>query len=293
MEKKERMTKSARKLTGLSLSKERFRLHETNKSIDTASAFAVLKGSLAAYRIQGFLPNEDCKRIVENFWTSEKKAPRLGYGEDGVEGYFLGASHIEKTTHEYLEEAYSFKQAVKNLYHDTINPIAVFRETLVSGNENKINIRPARFNGLPAGDSKAVYWSSLGDFLLQPHDDLAQLRDPRQNGFEIQQAKRVMAVNFYADVPKNAGQLKIWNIEPDDISRAALDLTYSGFPYPPELLNEFESITIPVEAGDLCVINGNLIHAVIRGDQTASSKKRLLVTCFIAANENNELIWWT
>ena len=62
--------------------------------------------------------------------------------------------------------------------------------------------------------------------------------------------------------------------------------------YPAELLEEHSSLTLAVETGDLCVINGNLVHAVLRGNAT-SPKSRLLLTCFMGLNQNNELIWWT
>lgn len=287
------MTKSTKQITGTSLSKERFQVHETYKSVDVASVFEVLKGNLAAYRIRRFLPPDACCQIVKNFWASSKRVPRFGSGEDGVEGYFIGASHIEKTTCKYLEEVRASENAVKSLYAETINPASLFREALASGSGENINVRPAKLNNLSAGDSKAVFWNNLGEFLLDPHDDFAQLKAPIQKDFEIQQATRVMAVNFYAEVPVNSGQLKLWNIEPDDEARASLDLAYSGFPYPAELLGEFESTIIPVETGDLCVINGHLVHAVLRGNSTTLSKNRLLVTFFMAFNDNKELIWWT
>jgi hypothetical protein len=284
------MIESAIKITGQSYTSP-FRLYETDQSVDVDAVFEVLNGNLAAYRIRHFLSSEACQKIVDNFSRSEQKVPRLGYGADGVEGYFLGASHIEKTTQEYLKEVLSFEKAIQDLYIGTQNPIADFRNKLLR--KKGLVLHPATCEGVAAGDSKAVYWNSLGDFLLQPHDDLAQLSDPRQKGFEIQEVKRVMAVNFYATAQLGAGQLKVWNIEPDDASRAALNLTYSGFPYPPELLEDFESLVIPVSTGDLCVINGNLIHGVLRGDKTASPKERLLVTCFTGFNNQQELIWWT
>ena len=280
-------------ITGLIRPASEFRLQETLETIDVAQVFAVLNGHLAAYRIRKFLPPTACNKIVENFRSSPKSVPRYGEGEDGVEGYLLGASHIEKTTMEYLTEARDCEEAVQSLYQDTINPLDKFRQGLIGANSPYKSVRPAQHQSYYASNSKAVYWNSLGNFLLQPHDDFAQLRDPAQRGFEIQKANRVMAINFYAIVPPQAGQLKIWNIEPNDASRAALNLTYSGFPYPPELLDEFESLVIPVETGELCVINGNLIHAVLRGETAAASKDRLLITCFMTFNEDNELVWWT
>lgn len=226
---------------------------------------------------------------MENFWASADKVPRFGEGEDGVEAYLIGASHYGKPTLKYLEEARAFQSAVESLYAGTVNPISAFRETLASGNGETMSVRPASLNGLPAGDSKAVCWNNSGTLLLESHDDLAQVKDPIQADFEIQQACRVMAVNIYAAVPVSSGQLQIWNVDPDDQARADLGLSGVGFPYPAELLAEYPSTIIAVATGDLCVANGNLVHAVLRGN-AASPKNRLLLTCFMALNLSHELI---
>jgi hypothetical protein len=286
------MIKTNKRITGSSVAESAFRVHETSQSLDVAKVFDVLRGDLAAYHVIGFVPPDACRRIADNFWASTEKVPRAGDGDDGVEGYLIGASHYGKPTLQYLEEASGFENALKNVYAGTINPGLIFKDALRSRDGKPINVRPARLNGLSAGDSKAVHWTGSGHFLLEPHDDLAQLRGPEQRDFEIQQADRVLAVNIYAEVPSNSGQVQLWNIEPDDETRADLDLTYVGFPYPAELLTEYPSMIIPVETGDLCVFNGNLVHAVLRGN-TTSPKKRLLITFFMAFNHDHELIWWT
>jgi hypothetical protein len=269
-----------------------FRVHETDQSIDAAKVFEVLRGDLAAYRVRGFVPPDACRRISENFWSSTEKVPRPGDGDDGVEGYLIGASHYGKPTLQYLEEARRAEKSVNSLYAGTFNPGAAFKSALASVPGESVNVRAASLNGLAAGDCKAIHWTGSGKYLLEPHDDLAQLRGPEQRDFEIQQAVRVLAVNIYAEVPAQSGQVQIWNVEPDDETRADLDLTYVGYPYPPELLSEYPSIIIPVETGDLCVFNGNLVHGVLRGN-TMSPKKRLLITFFMTLKKDNDLIWWT
>jgi hypothetical protein len=274
----------------MSLRERAFRVQETTGSVDISSVLEVLQGNLAAYHVRRFVPFEVCRRIVTNFWDSSERAPRYGDGEDGVEAYLIGASHYGKPTVKYLQEALACKNGVASLYSGTTNPVATFRNMLAV--EGNMSVRAASLDGLPAGDSKAVYWNNFGTFLLEPHDDLAQTKDPIQADFEIQQTERVMAVNIYAAVPERSGQLKVWNVEPDDETRADLGLTGVGFPYPAELLDEFPSLTLAVETGDLCVVNGNLVHAVLRGNATTPGS-RLLLTCFMGLNFRNELIWWT
>src|ERR1041384_5081735 len=280
------MLKTAQRITGTSLPECAFRIHETNASIDITAVREVLSGNLAAYHVRGFVPSDVCHQIMANFWTSSHRVPRYGDGEDGVEAYLIGASHYGKPTLTYLQEALACKLGVDGLYIGAINPVAAFRDTLAASG---MKVRAATLDGLPAGDSKAVYWNNTGTFLLEPHDDLAQVKDPIQADFEIQQVSRVMAVNVYAAVPEKSGQLKVWNVEPDEETRAELGLSNEGFPYPAELLVDFPSLVIEVEAGDLCVVNGNLVHAVVRGNAT-SPKSRLLLTCFTGLNSNDELI---
>lgn len=283
-------TITTRRITGASLATEAFRVHETSGPVNVSSIVDVLRGNLAAYHVHGFVPLDACRRIAANFWASPGRVPRYGEGEDGVEAYLIGASHYGKPTMTYLQEVLACKNHVESLYAGVVNPVAAFRETVAV--DGGMTVRAASLNGLPAGDSKAVYWNNTGTFLLEPHDDLAQVKDPIQSDFEIQQVNRVMAVNIYAAVPEGAGQLRVWNVEPDNETLKELGLSGVGFPYPPELLEEFPSTTIAVETGDLCIINGNLVHAVVRGS-TSAPKNRLLLTCFMGVNFRNELIWWT
>src|SRR3569832_2203940 len=212
------MLKLGPRISGTSLAADAFRVHETTGTVDLGTVFEVLNGNLAAYLVRGFVPLDVCRRVETNFWASTERVPRYGEGQDGVEAYLIGASHYGKPTRMYLNEVLACKAAVESLYTGTINPVAAFRNALVS----RITVRAAGLEDLPAGDCKAVYWNNVGTFLLEPHDDLAQVKDPIQADFEIQQVDRVMAVNIYAAVPERSGQLQVWNVEPDDETRADL-----------------------------------------------------------------------
>ncbi|EHR62334.1 hypothetical protein [Saccharomonospora cyanea] len=277
-------------ITGEVLSADRFRLHETVGTLDIDRVLDVLHGDLAAYRVRNFLSAADCRTITRNFWDSPRRTPRYGEGADGVEAYLLGASHIEKSTADYLDEVAACADAVAELYDGATDPMSTLCARIGAAVGTG---RAAAHEGRTAGNSKAVCWNNDGgEYLLLPHDDLAQLSDPLQAGFEIQRIERVMAVNAYPYVPEGGtGQLKLWNVCPDDETRDRLGLTHSGFPYPPELLTEHESMIVPVATGDLCVINGNLVHAVL-GSGSATDRGRLLLTCF-TGTVGNEFLWWT
>ena len=127
-------------LTGSIMSEEQFRVHETRRLVDVPRVFEVLKGNLAAYRVTGFVQETDCHRIVENFWASEYRVSRYGVGEGGVEGHLIGASHIEKTTQEYLQQAAAFERGLDNLYGG-VSPVSTFRLLLASVND-AVRVRP-------------------------------------------------------------------------------------------------------------------------------------------------------
>ncbi|MBC3214349.1 hypothetical protein KGP17_17250 [Serratia sp. JSRIV001] len=276
-------------ITGERLFDSNFMVQGSVERLDLTWANQVLSGQLAAYRVRQFLSVEERTQIVKNFWCSKARTPRYGEGEGGIEGYFVGASHIEKTTQEYLDQVAFFKKPVDAIYEGSVDPLARVREGF---RKESMNVRAAIHDGRPAGDAKAVYWNNTGDYLLLPHDDLAQLSDPSQHGFEIQGVEHVMAMNFYADMPSEGGQLKVWNIAPDNDSRIKLGLEYSGFPYPVELLHEHAHLTIDLEAGDLVLLNGNLVHAVL-GGSGISARQRLLITCFMGQLPTGEVVWWT
>ncbi|MGH3670448.1 MAG: hypothetical protein ACRDSH_07410 [Pseudonocardiaceae bacterium] len=279
-------------VTGASLSPSQFVVAANDGEIDLERAFEVLQGRLAVHIVHNYIDATDCARIAGNFWLSTGRRPRYGDGADGVEGYLLGASHIEKSVTRYLDEVQECQLAVNLLYSGVMDPLQRLR-SLVATHPMVRCARPARHEGRNAADSKAVCWNGSGSYLLEPHDDVSQLSDPLQADFEIHGRERVTAVNLYPAIARGSGPIKLWNVMPDRLSVARLGLQYSGFPYPPESLEGYPSLVLDLRRGDLCLLNGNLVHAVMRGEAGTPPSSRLLITCFMSFSDQGELLWWT
>lgn len=275
-------------ISGISMAKLNFRVHQDQTVVDPHHVLDILLGRLSAYWIHGFMAASTCRQIVSNFWASAALMPR----SDGVEGHFVGAYHYGKSTMDYLNEVRAAEIPIAKLYSGTANPSTLFKSVVSSVISPALSVRPAQMNGYYAGDSRALCWTNTGHYLLEPHEDLAQLRNPLHSDFEIQRVRKVLAVTFYPEVPIDSGQIKIWNIQPDDRTRQQLGLQYTGFPYPTELLDSYDALSIPVKTGDACVFNGAQVHAVLRGNPRTSGR-RLLITFFMGLLGDNELVWWT
>lgn len=276
-------------ISGNSLSPSSFNLH-VDYQFNSSWFEQVLTGHLAAYQVKQYIPAATCEQIWQRFWDMDHVAPRYGDGNDGVEGYILGASHIECRSEDYILSSLKFAPLLKQLFADLDDPVATIRQHIAV---SQPSIRPAVWKQQPAGVVKAIAWNHIGEFLLEPHDDFAQTRDPLQQDFEIQQCQTVFAVNLYVRNPQSHGQLKIWNIQPDLASRRRLGVEHSGYPYPAAALQLYADITVPLEGGDLCIINGNLVHAVLCRHYANLTQERLLLTFFMGFNTAGELIVWT
>ena len=275
-------------ISGLSLLKDDFKLLSTEEYININFVKSIINGNSAVYKVSNFFKIDYCEVIKNNFLSSQHKVVRYGVGKDDIEAYILGSSHIEKYTSKYLNNSQETRQYVDELFNNIENPIQNFINKLI---ENNLKVRPAGHEGKYANLCKGVLWNNIGDFLLLPHEDLSQLKDPRQNDFEINTIENVMAVNFYPAIEKGAGKLKIWNIIPDQNTKENLGLQYSGYPYPIDSIQYFDSMVLEINPGDLILLNGNLVHAVLGGEDF-KPKSRILITCFMG-ERNGELLYWT
>lgn len=150
----------------------------------------------------------------------------------------------------------------------------------------------ARHEGRKAARFVMREWTGIGEYALLPHEDEAQCRSPKQRGFEIQDAARnaIAAVNMCLE-NGNAGRLHYWNIQPDDASRDALGLTYTGSPYPLEALHGVEKLVVEIRPGDVYCFNGKAVHAV--ESLAGAHDRRSTISYLMARLDAGTVIQWT
>src|SRR5258705_1847824 len=108
-----------------------------------------------------------------------------------------------------------------NVLDVTDGPWHLFRAA-VAGElaESGASLRLAEMDGTAACPALIRAWNKEGEFALEPHEDEAQCRDPRQAGFEVQRVLdyEVCAVNMCIE-HERGGRLVLWNVRPDDDTR--------------------------------------------------------------------------
>lgn len=246
-------------ISGCSHGASYFKFHKSN-AIDLNKLHDVLNGKLLGTIFTASIPTEDCKVIASNFWNNKSVRER----GDGVPAISIGAHHYKKELHEYFNQIDLAKTHIDDLFAGTQNIVDSFINIVTTYFEKKnIIFRVARHNERDASRFVIRSCDSLSDFVILPHDDIAQCRTQQQKGFEVEKIPNyeMVAVNMCLE-NHNGGQLHIWNIQPDDETRARLNIEETGYPYPAYLVRDFDEMAIPINAGDIYCFNGRNIHAV-------------------------------
>lgn len=156
-----------------------------------------------------------------------------------------------------------------------------------------MTLRPALHDGRLAERLRVAMWNSDGDYALLPHEDISQLSDPEQEGFEIQRTQNPVAVNFYPAMPEQGGQLRVWDIAPDARTRQRLGISTSGFPYPLEALDRIPYVDIKAKAGDAVFLQGRFVHAVLGSNGSVSAPRITMNGFFGISADGSTVIQWT
>jgi len=277
----------ALKLTGAMGTRSYFQFVE-GSGLDYGLVLAVLREEAAGCIFRGLIPPQVCDAISTNFWQN----PSLRQREDGVPAFYVGTYHYQKELSDYFQEAAAARAVMAKLFDSTDN----FIQAWLAGFSGYLAVRGMALR--PAADGRreaAAFimrsWSGAGDFALKPHDDFAQMRDPRQAGFEIQEVCDHAVVAFNACIENGVGgSLCYWNLQPDDVLRSRLGLELTGYPYPLDVLETVPKLTIPIRRGDVYLFNGKNIHAV--GPQS-EHESRLTISLLMGFKDPRTVIYWT
>lgn len=248
----------------------------------------VLRGRIAGVIFRGMVSPNACAAIAERFWRSPKLRER---GSEEL-NFYLGTYHYHKTTAQYLDESAAVAGELAEVLDVPGEPLGTFRRGLSEALAPDATFRLAQHNGREACPALLRSWRGTGQFALQPHEDLAQCGEPRQADFEIQRVRGFQPCALNICLENGAGgRLCYWNIKPDEASKRKLGLHFTGWPYPPESLADFDMVRLEINQGDAYMFNGGHVHAV--ESNTVAGVQRTTLAGLFGFVDDSTAVFWT
>ncbi len=271
-------------VTGVSMDARFFRFDEYTE-FDPEPVVDVLRGKRFGVIFRDVIAAGTQKEMAARFWNSPALTRRTG-----EPSYHVGTYHWNKPAGTYLRESADVSADVMDVLDVADSPWHWVRSA-VAGElaRHGASLRLAEMDGARACPALIRAWNKEGEFALEPHEDEAQCRDPRQAGFEVQRVldHEVCAVNMCIE-HEQGGRLVLWNVRPDDESRRRLGIEHTGFSYPAAALAGFEQIRVDIRPGDVYVFNGRHVHAV-----DASKGNRTAVSFLLGFIDERTVVTWT
>ncbi|WP_433858828.1 2OG-Fe(II)-dependent halogenase WelO5 family protein [Streptomyces kronopolitis] len=278
------MQQSTTRLSGQQADPEFFRFEERGE-LDYELVLDVLHGRRLGVIFRDVIPPAARKDLTERFWASPARHHR-----EGEPSHYVGAYHWNKDVDTYLDESAAVAEHVQQVIDAPDSPWHVFRQGVNEAlGQEGASLRVAQMNGRSACAALIRAWDKEGDFSLDPHEDEAQCKDPRQHGFEVQRVldHQICAVNMCTEHTAG-GRLVIWNIRPDDATRRSLGIEQTGLPYQAADLADFEELRLDIREGDVYAFNGAFVHAV-----DANAGNRTTVSFIMGFTDPRTVVSWT
>jgi hypothetical protein len=248
---------------------------------------AVWLGETQAVLVKQGLSKEYCQTVVEGFKTSEIRRDR----RDGVPGQEIGATQYGKSGADYSRQAAVVNPELAKIFGGYDNPLAMeMRRLGAAFRDIGVHLRPLTYNGEAAASARLAMWmADMKDarWLLKPHDDMAQVRGYQD--WEISRLDRVIAINIYVSAIAGSGQLVLTGWKPTDEDRRERGVEKSGYPYAESEVLHRPHMVMPVETGDIAIIDGSFAHGVLVGE--GATNDRLLANFFIGKAGNTAVYW--
>lgn len=264
-------------------------IRERTGSIKIAEVISVLKGDITGLHIRQAFSIEVAEEISANFIHNPGRKER----NDGVPGEYIGASHYGKDAITYFAESENARPFVDALFGNIVDPIRGLFDALKRELHNRgIELRLARSEHGQANICRAFCWSGAGMYALEPHDDAAQVLCAG-NDYELSAVANntVVALNLYASMPEEGGELRIWSHKPTITDRQSQGVEITGYPYSAAYLEAVPSHDLRLKAGDMALIDGGFVHGVTR--QPGNGKPRILLNSFFGFARPDLVLWWT
>ncbi|MDM4719717.1 hypothetical protein QTQ03_09055 [Micromonospora sp. WMMA1363] len=275
-------------MTGWEGSQEYFRFVEAEE-IRPSLVMDVLRGRQLGVVFRDVVSADTREALITNFLTSLGRRTR---GADAP-GEYLGAYHYNKTIDEYFDQTDAVRADLDAALDVPSEPLgALYRQLGEALAPSGIEFRPARHQGREACAGIFRSWLGQRDFALDPHEDRGQCEDPKQVGFEIQQVTRhhIVGLNICLDNGSDGG-LTVWNLRPDEATRARLGVRYTGSPYAIDWLTGIDRLLLDVRPGDIYLLNAGHVHAVepVRDPDA----RRVTLSGILGFTDDTTVIAWT
>jgi len=275
---------------GGSLPEAQFRFDEHSRENIFDGILDVVLGKRLGVICRNFLSNPECQELLNGF----SRSPELRSRADGVPGSYLGTYHYGKDLKTYFEESEYWHDKLLAFISSFPSVSRFFESLAETAARRKIILRPASHPLGRACPFIVRSFTDKGKFLLLPHEDLSQLSDKKQSGFEIQDAEVVSALNMCLENDGRFGKLKLWNLLPSAGLRQRLGILSTGYPYPMDVLDSRKSITLEVNPGDIYVFNGCFVHGVTAFERSEELiRPRVTVSNLLAKLKGHSVVYWS
>lgn len=276
---------------GISLPNNDFRVIDVDDD-DLEAALQDFAGAMPTVpiiRYRGYADTAECDEFRERFLASKATVQR---GDD-VPAIMIGANHYGKPMSEYARDVRDSAGDIEDIVGGFDLAGKIGGRIANALGEPYVH-RPAEHNGMLAGQVRLAQWTSPDtEFALQPHEDFSQMTDPRQADFEIQKAISPIAIGLYPSTGDHGGQLRVYNLVPNENFRARIGVSHTGHPYPVSSLQGIDYVDVDIEDGDLLIFSGLFVHAVTKIVASKEHPRILMHTFAGVVPDDFEVLTWT
>ena len=188
-------------LSGRSLPRDAFAYSEAVNLPDAHTLRKLLHGTAVAHVVHDYLSQQECERLKKAILDTSEAYER----DDDVGAREIGCGHYGKTTEEYFTKGKNGLAMARIYQGSGVNLEERMSVDIQRALDPGVILRPALHHGQSAQHLRTAAWQCDGAYALRPHEDISQMSDPRQAGFEIQAVQTIVATNTYPSMSAKGG----------------------------------------------------------------------------------------